>query len=221
MGFKPGTFPPGITFTECIDRVYQVFKGIINDLLGHLPDEAHARLVIVSPALPETPISTSYQKVRLITPELVITHIAEVAQSKRAFLMDHAMTVHVMHTLPIAGNGRKSDSVILRDHHSVYSICRYDNLCLSESIVFGIAKHTKTKNPKANHLKNMKDSPNKLQRAIEDLHAKANIPIADRPYTLKDVRSFQSALVHEYQIVIVSSTAFNRPVYTGTILKSN
>ena len=132
-------FPPGITFHECIDRICIVFKGIINDLLGHLPDHAYARIVIASDNLEaNAPIATSYQRVRLLTPEVIITHISNVAQSKRAFILDGQMRIHLQYTIPPAGNGRKSDCVQLRQKRCIFSVCNDDNLCLGQSIVYGM-----------------------------------------------------------------------------------
>ena len=135
-------FPEGITFFECIDRIYRVFKGILNDLLGHLPDHAYARIVIASDGLEDgIPISTSYQKVRLLTPEVIIAHIADVAQSKRAFILDGQMRIHLQYTIPPAGAGRKSGCVQLRERRCIFSVCNDDNLCLGQTIVYGMERH--------------------------------------------------------------------------------
>jgi hypothetical protein len=90
VGIRAEAFPDDITVEESLSRVYHILKGIIGDLLGHLDDSAHARIVILGGGL-ETPISTSMQKVRNITPELIITHISDIVQSGKSFMMDHDM----------------------------------------------------------------------------------------------------------------------------------
>lgn len=141
---SPEAFPDGIMYEECIIRLYRIFQGVINDLLGDLPDEAHARIIIM-PAQPDdddiealqTPVSTSYQRVRLITPELIIAKIENIGQSKRKWMMTNQMKIHVVHTIPPHGNGRKIDCTQLREKSSIISVCKYDNRCLAEAIVLG------------------------------------------------------------------------------------
>ena len=134
---KPETFPEDITVDESMTRVYYVLKGIIDELLGHLPDNAHARMVITGGDL-ETPISISMQHVRNITPELMITHIANIVQSGKTFFMQVDMRIHVIHTIIPQGRGcKKKTSIQLRSKHSVFSVCNDDNLCLAISLVLG------------------------------------------------------------------------------------
>lgn len=136
VGIKPDSFPDDITVPESLSRVYHILKGIIGDLLGHLDDSAFARMVILGGDL-ETPISTSMQSVRNITPELIITHISDIVQSGKNFLMDHDLRIHVIHTLMPAGRGnhKKDECVQLRDKRSVLQICNDNNLCLATSLI--------------------------------------------------------------------------------------
>lgn len=134
---KPETFPPDITVDESMARVYYVLKGIIWDLLGHLPDHAHARMVILGGDL-ETPISTSMQAVRNITPELMISRISSIVQSGKMFFMQNNLKIHVIHTIIPAGQGcKKNECIQLRDKRSVYTVCNENNLCLATCIVLG------------------------------------------------------------------------------------
>ena len=134
---KPETFPEDITVDESMTRVYYVLKGIIDELLGHLPDNAHARMVITGGDL-ETPISISMQHVRNITPELMISHIANIVQSGKTFLMQTGMRIHVIHTIIPQGRGTvKKCTIQLRDKRSVFSVCNDNNLCLAISLVLG------------------------------------------------------------------------------------
>ena len=137
MKIKPGTFPPDITVNESMTRVYYLLKGVIDDLLGHLPDNAHARMVIIGGDL-ETPISTSMQEVRNITPELMITHISNIVQSGKMFFMHQSMKIHVIHTIIPSGQGcKKKECIQLRDKRSVFPVCNDNNLCLATSLVLG------------------------------------------------------------------------------------
>lgn len=148
----PEAIPDGITYEECIVRLYRIFQGVLHDLLGDLPDDAHARVVIMpaqvdddNPDALQTPVSTSYQRVRLITPELVVSLIENIGQSKQYWIMGNQMKIHVMHTIPIQGNGRKSDCIQLKERRSVISVCTYTNRCLGEAIATGIYIHTHRK----------------------------------------------------------------------------
>lgn len=144
-------FPPGISYIECEQRIYRIFQGIVNDLLGPLPDNAHARFVIM-PGNAENeeddenlaiPVSTSFQRVRLITPELILAKISNIGQSKRGFVMNNMFRIHVIHTVHLGGNGRKSTCIQIKDKRSVYGVCSDTNNCLAESIILGIELHTK------------------------------------------------------------------------------
>jgi hypothetical protein len=137
LHIKDETFPEDITVDESITRVYYVLKGVISQLLGHLPDNAYARMVITGGDL-ETPISTAMQPVRNMTPELMITHISEIVQSGKVFFMQQAMRIHVIHTIVPGGRGtKKKDCIQLRNKRSVFSVCNDDNLCLATSLVLG------------------------------------------------------------------------------------
>ena len=143
-------FGRNVPFDECMAVLYKIFEGIIEDLLGHIPDEAHARLIIMptidnnpDPNALHQPISTSYQRVRLITPELIMAHIENIAQSKKLFLLNKEFKIHVVHTLHPVGNGRKSNCVQIRDKRSVWSVCAHDNHCLGETIVYGMELNEK------------------------------------------------------------------------------
>lgn len=145
-----GTFPEHISFNECIARLMRVFDGIVEDILGHLPDHAYARVVIM-PLIRDdpddgalhTPVSTSFQQVRLITPELLISKIEKIAQSKKSFILNNKMKIHVLWTIPPAGNGRKSDCIQIKNKRCVFSVCGFNNNCLAEAIVFGRHLHEK------------------------------------------------------------------------------
>lgn len=140
-------FPAGISYIECEQRIYRIFQGIINDLLGPLPDNAHARMIIMpGDANNEdgddenlaTPVSTSFQRVRLITPELILAKISNIGQSKRGFVMNNMFRIHVIHTVHLGGNGRKSTCIQIKEKRSVYSVCSTSNKCLGESIALGM-----------------------------------------------------------------------------------
>jgi hypothetical protein len=134
---KPETFPHDITVDEAMTRVYYVLKGILSELLDHLPDSAHARVILIGGDL-ETPISTSMQPVRNITPEVMISHIANIVQSGKLFFMQQSMKVHVIHTIVPAGQGcKKKNCIQLRDKRSVFTVCNDDNLCLAITIALG------------------------------------------------------------------------------------
>lgn len=146
-------FPPGISYLECEQRIYRIFQGIINDLLGPLPDNAHARMIIM-PGNAENenddenlvvPVSTSFQRVRLITPELILAKIANIGQSKRGFVLDNMFRIHIIHTVHLGGNGRKSNCIQIRNKKSVFAVCSNTNRCLAESIILGIELHEKGK----------------------------------------------------------------------------
>jgi hypothetical protein len=137
LQIKDETFPDDISVDESMTRVYYVLKGVINEILGPLPDNAHARMVITGDEL-ETPISTSMQPVRNMTPELMISHIANIVQSGKMFFMQHSLRMHVIHTIIPEGRGSKKKEIIqLRDKRSVFSVCNNDNLCLATSLVLG------------------------------------------------------------------------------------
>ena len=130
-------FPRGISFNECIGRMYRIFEGVIDDLLGHLPDHAHARFILMpdrendpDQGNLQQPVSASFQRVRLITPELIMAKIEKISQSKKSFVLNNKMRVHIIYTIPPAGNGRKSDCIQIKDKRSVFSVCGYTNNCL-------------------------------------------------------------------------------------------
>ena len=86
----------------------------------------------------ETPISTSMQPVRNMTPELMISYIANIVQSGKVFFMQNSLRMHVIHTIIPEGRGSKKKEIIqLRDKRSVFSVCNNDNLCLATSLVLG------------------------------------------------------------------------------------
>jgi hypothetical protein len=63
---------------------------------------------------------------------------------------------------------------------------------------------------------NLKQSANKLARRVLDLHKQAGIAVdPQRSYTIKDAEDFQIHWEGRYQIIIVSSTTLNMPVFTG------
>ena len=138
------------SFNECMGILYRIFEGIVEDLLGHIPDDAHARIIIMptvendpDPNALHQPVSTSYQLVRLITPELIMAHIENIAQSKKLFLLNKEFKIHVIHTLHPGGNGRKSNCVQIKDKKSVWSVCAENNHCLCETIVYGMELNEK------------------------------------------------------------------------------
>lgn len=137
-------FREDMPFNEVIGILYRIFEGIVGDLLGHLPDDCHARIIILptrdndpNPDALHKPVSTSYQRVRLITPELIMAHIENIAQSKRLFILNRQFKINVIHTLHPAGNGRKNNCVQIMDKRCIFSVCGHKNHCLAESIVYG------------------------------------------------------------------------------------
>lgn len=135
-------FKENMSLDETLHYLYYVMEGILNDILGHLPDETYARVVILSPDFnineTDVPISTSMQKKEFITPELIFARIENIVQSKKRFLLENDMTIHVIHTKVPAGMGRKKNCLQLKDKKSVISICEEDDaLCLARSIVVG------------------------------------------------------------------------------------
>lgn len=135
-------FKENMTLDETLHYLYYVMQGILNDILGHLPDETYARVVILSPDFnineTDVPISTSMQKKEYITPELIFARIENIVQSKKRFLIENDMTIHVIHTKIPAGMGRKKNCLQLKDKKSVISVCEEnDSLCLARSIVIG------------------------------------------------------------------------------------
>lgn len=59
----------------------------------------------------------------------------------------------------------------------------------------------------------------KLRLRVERLHRKAQVPMENTYYTLKHAEKFQAVLDKQFQLIIVSSTNFNMPVYTGVYSK--
>ena len=51
---------------------------------------------------------------------------------------------------------------------------------------------------------------------MSKLHDQANVPKTGITYTLKHVEQFQQVLLDKYQIIVISSSFFNKPVYTGS-----
>lgn len=135
-------FSDNITLDETLHFLYHVMQGILDKILGHLPENTYARVIILSPDFDvnetDVPISTSMQKKEYITPELIFQRIEKIVQSKKRFIIENDMTIHVVHTTIPAGEGRKKNCLQLRDKHSVISICEEnDSLCLARSIVVG------------------------------------------------------------------------------------
>lgn len=135
-------FSENMTLDEKLHFLYYVMQGILDKILGHLPQDTYARVVILSPDFDvnetDVPISTSMQKKEYITPELIFQRIEKIVQSKKRFVMENDMTIHVIHTTIPAGEGRKKNCLQIRDKHSVLSICEEnDSLCLARSIVVG------------------------------------------------------------------------------------
>ena len=125
-----------------------------------LPDNAYARVIIMpftdnddDPEALKQPVSTSFQRVRLITPELILTKIANIGQSKRSFLVGNKMRIHVVHTIPNQGNGRKTDCIQIRNKRSIFSVCGYTNHCLAECIVYGKELHENSEWISKSHFK--------------------------------------------------------------------
>ena len=50
---------------------------------------------------------------------------------------------------------------------------------------------------------------------MKKLHTDASVPMTNTKYTLKHVEQFQNILKDKYQLVVISSTFFNKPLYTG------
>lgn len=140
-------FTENMSIDETLHILYYVLQGILHDLLGHLPDNAYARVVILSPDFSadetDVPISTSMQKKELITPELIFSLIENIVQSKKRFVIENDLTFYVIHTTLPQGEGkRKKNCLQLRDKKSVVAVCEEDDsLCLARSIVLGITSH--------------------------------------------------------------------------------
>lgn len=219
LKINPDAFKGALSFNDYISRIYRIFEGVISDLLGHLPDHAYARFVILPDVENDTEegslqsgMSTSYQPVRYITAELVMALIENVAQSKRSFIMNNKMKIHVLSTIPPQGNGRKMDCIPIREKNCVFSVCSYTNNCLAEAIVFGIHLHEK---PGRNTLQNLKKCRKQLTTKVQNIHRKAQVEVKGISYGLKHVEKFQKHLEGKYQIIVISSNHQNMPVYTG------
>jgi hypothetical protein len=212
VDIRDHAFPDNITIDESLSRMYHILKGMIRDLLGHLDDTAHARMVIIGGDL-ETPISLSMQNVRNITPELIITHISDVVQSGKTFFMNSDMRIHVIHTVIPAGRGaQKKACVQLRDKRSILEVCNDNNLCLATSLIFG--KEIADKGTRA--ASKLKHAAKRTARCVRDLHRSAGVAIDEkRAYTLEDVVAFQHVWEGQYQIIVISSATLNMPAYTG------
>ena len=123
LSIREGVFTENMTLDESLHFIYYLMEGILEDILGHLPDSTYARVVILGGEDGDNlPISTSMQKKENITAELLFWRIENIVQSNKRFFFQNGMTIHVIYTKIPEGRGRKKYTIQLRDKKSVFSM---------------------------------------------------------------------------------------------------
>ena len=206
-----------------IKDVWQGLEQMFQQLLDHIGNDARpqdlVRIHIHHQDLQGGDIKVSVRQLAELNPNVIMSRIEEVMQSKTTLSVDESLEVgvgviHIPH-----GSGRTKVTRVKGPHSdldskkSIIKIVNTDQICMARAIVCCLAREQfKAKLiTEAEYRQTCRDSTTQKEKA-EELHRLAHVP-TNRPCTLNDVSSFERAL--DIQIIVVSNTRSNQVVYTG------
>ena len=195
---------------QSIERTYQIFEHILNDVTEGMNEKDQVRFVLRSDQL-ETPISIPFMPLHQLTPERVFSHVQRVVQSNRDFRLNDTVNVDIIHVEAPQGSGRKPRNIVnireyLHKKRTVITVVNDDDLCLACALVIAIARVEK----EPNYHDLLRPGRRQLEKRARALHVAANVPLG--PCGLPEVALFQKHLT-SYEITVVSGINDNSIIY--------
>lgn len=226
LQFKEDYFKSPIA--QALLILYDSFEEILSFIFAGLSPTTFARFIILSDQF-ETPVSVKFQPITNITPDVIFTELEKVIVSKKKFLIDSNLRIHILTCAPPAGSGpgknkRSFCFPIDKKKRSFKRICNGldDFLCLSRAIILGTyLVDFPNPNSKERSYALAGRNQNELFEKQKLLHQKAGLKIEKRPYSLQDVDMFQKVFAGKYRIYVFETQPTFQCLYKGTLAPEN
>ena len=220
-------FNKEMTSSDREDILSTVFAGmteILTYLFQNYPRETYGRFVIISQYF-DKPVSVRMQEIKQITPTVIFSELEKVIQSKKEFVLDEHVRIHLLTCTPPAGSGKRSGSHLDSDDvfskRSCKEVCKdkKDYLCLAKALVLGRALCNFPTGSKTRHMYLDGVNSKKYEEEVKNLHKEAGIPIEARDYTLNDVAKFQKYL-REFKIYVFEKLKGTKCIFADSSVSS-